>query len=217
MAWDLVMRHHNEQKLIARNTVAELGPLWHILDFHELEESTPDWLRAARPVVEKGYLVSQWTALQFAQNYRSMLFGRPRLPVELPNPLGTFSAPQIPDRNRQIAIMVSLKVTGPIQVAKKTLVQPAGSVNEAEAMAAGFSKSAGAAIRHVLNGGRGMIRVLADADELALGVAGVADEGCCDSCHFLETPILKKTATARQMDAIAVGHDACVCSARLVY
>lgn len=211
MASEIVLRHHAEQKLIARNVVAELAPLWNILDFHDLNGSTADWLRAVRPVVERGFLTSQYVAAEFARNYRAALFPAAEpLEVNLPNPLGLFGTQMIQDRQAQLRIMVSMKVTGPVHVMK---LMP---MDEAEAMARGFSKSSGAATRLVLNGGRGMIRLLADADRLAVGVAAVADEDACDSCHFLTTPILK-TAGARKMDAVAVGHDFCRCSAQLVY
>lgn len=209
---DLVIRHHEHQKLIARQTVSELAPLWGILDVTDLRGTTADWLRAVRPVVEKGYLTSRYVAAEFVKVYRSQIFPHATLlPInDIPNPLGVFGTPMIPDRDMQIRIMVSMKVTGPVQVQK---LMP---MDETEAMARGFSKSTGAATRLVLNGGRGMVRLLADADQLAVGVAGVADEGSCESCQFLTTPILK-TDGARKMDAVAVGHDFCKCSAKLYY
>lgn len=208
---ELVARHHDEQKLIARNVVAELYPLWGLLDFNDLRGSTADWLRAVRPVIERGFLTSQYVALQFAKNYRRALFPDAEpLEYELPNPLGVFGPQLITDRQAQIRIMVSMKVTGPVHVAN---LMP---MEETEAMERGFSKSSGAATRLVLNGGRGIIRLLADVDELAIGVVGVADEDSCESCRFLTTPILK-SAGARKMDAVAVGHDFCRCSAALVY
>lgn len=211
MADELVMRHHREQKLIARNAIAELHPLWRILDFNDLRGSTADWLKAVRPVVEKGYLTSQYVAAEFVKSYRrAVLPAADQLLVEVPNPLGVFGNPIIPDRNTQIKIMVAMKVTGPVHVAK---LMP---MDQQEAMDKGFSKSTGAAIRLILNGGRGMVRLLADADPMARGVVGVADEDACEPCKSLTTPILKSRGR-RQMDAVAVGHDFCGCSAALVY
>lgn len=216
MAWELVTRHHEAQKLVARNAVAELQPLWRILDVHDLKGTTPDWLKAARPVVEKGFLTSQFVAADFVNSYRAEIFPLvERLPLDLPNPLGVFGAPVIPDRRTQVQIMVSLKVTGPGFVMSNS---PPGITEEQlkTVMDNGFSKSTGAAIRLILNGGRGLVRLAADVDELAQGVAGVADDDCCDSCNFLTTPILKRDGE-RKMNAVAIGHDFCKCSARLVY
>ena len=216
MAYEIVARHHAEQKLIARNAVAELAPLWNILDVHDLKGTTADWLRAVRPVVEKGFLVSQFVAAEFVNDYRSAVFpDAGRLALDVPNPLGIFATPRIPDRNTQVQIMVAMKVTGPGFVMSNSV--PGMTERDlAEVMRNGFSKSTGAATRLVLNGGRGMVRLAVDADPLAVGVAGVADEDACDSCQFLTTPILKRDGV-RRMNAVAVGHDFCKCSCRLVY
>lgn len=206
---ELINRHHQSQKLVARNVVAELVGLWEMLDFHDLQGTTADWLKATRPVLERGYLVSRYVAAEFVNQYRSTVLPISEPLIVLPNPLGIFVAPEV-DPDVSVRMMVSMKVTGPVHVAK---LMP---MDETEAMRAGLSKSSGAAIRLVLNGGRGMVRLLADVDEHAVGVAGVADETACDSCQFLTTPILKREG-ARKMDAVAVGHDFCQCSARLVY
>lgn len=206
---ELVQRHHESQKLIARNAVAELEPLWGMLDFHALEETTADWLKATRPVLERNYLVSQFVAAEFVNAHRASILSVAEPLIVLPNPLGAFVTPTV-DRKVSLGFMISMKVTGPLHVAK---LMPAP---QEEAMRAGLSKSSGAAVRLVLNGGRGMVRFLADHDDAAVGVAGVADETACESCQFLTTPILKRDG-ARKMDAVAIGHDFCRCSARLVY
>lgn len=208
----MVAWHHANQKLIARNVVAELQPLWGILDFHALEESTPDWLRAVRPVIERGFLVSQYTALEFVKSYRqAVLPSADPLDFHLPNPLGLFGSQPIPDREVSVKIMVSMKVTGPVHVAHQT-----GSMPQEDALYAGFSKSSGAATRLVLNGGRGMVRQMADVDSAAVGIAGVVDPESCDICRALDKTFYK-TDGPRAMDRVAVGHDFCRCSATLVY
>jgi len=205
-----VARHHQDQHQIARNLIAELHPLWSLLEFHALPETTPRWLLAVRPVVERAYLVSQYTAAQFVQEYRAELFPQADpLGVQVPNPLGAFGSPiAIPDVDTQIRIMVSMRVTGPLHVAH---LMP---MEEQEAMQRGFSKSTGAAIRIALNGGRGMVRMMANIDPLAKGVAAVADEDACEMCAPLTKPVPLDSPKA---DLVAVGHDACRCSARIVY
>lgn len=212
----LVARHHDEQKLIARNVVAALYPVWEILDFHDLKRTTAPWLKVARPIVEKGYLTSQYVAAEFVKNYRSAAYpGAEALAVELPNPLGALTTPQIPDRQVSIRILASLRVTGPIWLSSQS--QPGMSTDAIpQMMRDGFSKSTGAVTRLVLNGGRGMVRTLAGADPLARGVVGIADSDACQGCQFLTRPIMK-SAGARKMNAVAVGHDFCTCSAKPVY
>lgn len=208
---ELINRHHQEQKMVAANVIAQLHPLWGLLDFHDLEGTTADWLRAVRPVVERGILTSQYVAAEFVKSYRaSALPHAEPLSFQMPSPVGIFSNASIPDRNTQLAIMVSMKVTGPVSVAR---MMP---MDEQTAMAKGFSKSCGAATRLVLNGGRGMVRLLADHDQFARGVVGVVDENACNLCQEKAIPVMK-TEGAKSMDAIAVGHDFCKCSAALVY
>lgn len=212
----LVSLHHEEQKLIARNVVAELAPLWLILDFHDLRGTTAPWLKAIRPVIERGYLTSQYVAAEFVKNYRRVeLPDSDQLEVDVPNPLGTFSDIPIPDRQVQVKIMVSMQVTGPVWMASNSFDGMTYSDMQ-DIKQRGFSKSTGAATRLVLNGGRGMVRMLVDADEMARGIAGVADDDSCESCKFLTKPIMKSDGK-RKMNAVAVGHDFCTCSAKPVY
>lgn len=215
---DLVALHHENQKLIARNLVAELGPLFGILDFHDLRGTTADWLKAVRPVVEKGFLVSQYTAAQFYLNYRSTVVPSAEpLDVEVPNPLGAFGVTVEPDRHVRMVIMVAMKVTGPVHMAENS--HPGMSVEDIPEIAQdALLKSSGAAVRIALNGGRGMVRTMVDADPLSKGVRSVADEDACDSCRFLASRVLLKgQATERQMNAVAVGHDWDRCSVSPIF
>lgn len=208
---ELVNRHHHEQKVLAANVIAQLHPLWGLLDFHDLEGTTGDWLKAVRPVVERGILSSQYVAAGFVKSYRASILPHAEpLDFQFPDPVGVFSNASIPDRRTQLAIMVAMKVTGPVSVVH---MMP---MDEQTAMAKGFSKSCGAATRLVLNGGRGMVRLLADHDRYARGVVGVADENACEGCQAKTVPVLK-SAGAKAMDAVAVGHDFCKCSAAIVY
>lgn len=213
MSLELVNRHHQQQKLIAVNVIAELHPLWSLLDFHDLVGSTPNWLRASRSVVERGFLTSQYVAAEFVKSYRSAILPHASpLDIQMPSPLGIFGTPAIPDPDIRLRIMVSLKVTGPVYVGN---LMP---MEETEAMAKGFSKLSGAATRLVLNGGRGMVRLMAGADPEAVGVIGVNDDdNACDSCKFLSTHPMMKADGGRKMDLVAVGHDYCKCSARPVF
>lgn len=213
MTPEIVVRHHSEQKLIARNVIAELHPLWGLLDFYNLGGSTATWLKASRSVIERGYLASQYVAAEFVKNYRSSVLPHASpLDIQMPSPLGIFGTQAIPDRDTSIRIMVSLKVTGPVYISN---LMP---MEEPEAMAKGFSKMSGAATRLVLNGGRGMVRMLAGADPEAIGVIAVNDdENACESCKFLSSRPMLKVDGDRKMDLVAVGHDFCKCSAAPIY
>lgn len=198
--------------------VGELEPLWNILDFHRLKETTAPWLKAVRPVVERGYLTSQYVAAEFVKASRTVAhLDAPKLEVDVPNPLGPFGFHHPADKRTQLGIAVAMKVTGPGSVYANS---SPGMTEEQipEILKTGFSKSSGAAIRIVLNGGRGMVRTMVEADPIAKGVQSMADPDSCDSCRFLaEYPLLKGVHTAKQMDAVAIGHDHCTCSAYPIF
>lgn len=214
----LVAMHHEEQKLLVRNVVAELAQLWPLLDFHNLKGTTAPWLKAVRPIIEKGYLTSQYVAAQFVNSYRSAVLpvAEP-LNVNVPNPFGALGVVAPADRDTQLRIMVAMKVTGPGWMIKNS--RPGMTEDQVpQIMRDGFSKSTGAATRIVLNGGRGMVRTFLDADPEAIGIQAVADDDACRACTTLaETPLMKDKHSSRQLDAVAVGHDFCTCSAKLIY
>ncbi|MFM8798888.1 MAG: hypothetical protein ACKODT_08020 [Fluviibacter sp.] len=198
--------------------VEELGHLWHILDPHDLKGTTASWLKSVRPVVERGYLTSQYVAAEFVKaSHNAALPGAPDLTVEIPNPLGAFGFHVQSDRKTQLRIAVSMKVTGPVTVANDS--KPGMSkIQIHELMQNGLNKSSGAAVRLALNGGRGMVRMLAEADDSIKGVQSVAEDDACKSCRFLaETPLFKGVHTPKQLDAVAVGHDHCLCSVKPIF
>jgi hypothetical protein len=213
---DLASLHHQEQKLIARNVVDQLEPVWNVLNPHELVRDTSQWLKMVRPIVERGFLASQYVAAEFVKNYRStQLIGAKPLDLGEPDPLGPFGMHKKADRDVSLKIMVSMKVTGPGWVIGRSF-QGMTPDDTSDLMKRGFSKSTGAATRIVLNGGRGVVLDLVQADDLARGVAGVADSTACNGCLFLTDPIMKSDGK-RKMNAIAVGHDFCNCSAIPIY
>jgi hypothetical protein len=208
---EMVIQHHELQKHIASTTVAQFMPHWGILDFHDLRATTAPWLKATRPVVEQGFLHSRRAAAEFVKNYR-----RAVLPDAEEMPKSGLLAERVSvDRQTSLRVMTSLKVTGPVWVANQS--KPGMNPNTIpQIMRGGLSKSTGAVIRLVLNGGRRMVRDLAGADDLAQGVAGIADSDACQGCQFLTRPIMKSSG-ARKMDAVAVGHDFCNCSTKPIY
>ena len=215
----LVQQHHAEQRHLARTVVAELSPLWLILDFHNLKGTAPAWLKATRPIIEKGYLTSQYVAAQFVKNYRNaQLPAAPPLELEIPNPYGPLGLTDPAPKDIQIRIMTAMQVTGPVWIANNS--KPGMTVEQIpELMQRAFSKTAGSATRLVLNGGRGMVRTYLDADPQAVGIRSVlSQDSTCRTCSSLASMRLYKTKNSKkQLDAVAVGHDFCTCSAVLLY
>ncbi len=196
--------------------VAALAPTWLILDPRNIRGTSAPWLKASRPLVERGFLTSQYVAAEFVKNYRNAsLPSEEPLDIQFPNPLGVLSDPVIPDRSVSIRIMVSMQVTGPVWLQNR---MSEGMTDEAvaEVSRLGFSKLSGAVTRLVLNGGRGVVRQIVGFDSAARGIAGVASDGSCSACKFLTKPIMKSDGD-KKMDAVAVGHDFCTCSAKPIY
>jgi hypothetical protein len=213
---DLVSLHHQEQKLIARNVVDQLVPIWNVLNPHELVDTTSKWLKMVRPVIERGFLASQYVAAEFVKNYRNTQLPSEK-PLDLgePDPLGPFGMHKKADRDTSLRIMVSMKVTGPGWVIGRSFKGMTPD-DTSDLMKRGFSKSTGAATRIVLNGGRGVVLDLVREDDLARGVAGVADPAACNGCQFLTNAIMKSDGL-RKMSAVSVGHDFCNCSVKPIY
>lgn len=204
---DLVSHHHEEQKDISRSVISELGQYWWLLNFHELRDTTPKWLKMVVPVVEKGCLKSATVAAEFVKHYRTSVH-------PLAEPFHA-TVPERLTRQSKARIAASLTVTGPVWMAQRC--KPGmDTTTIPQIKRDGFSKVSGAVVRMVLNGGRGMVRSLAGADPLARGVAGIADPDACNGCQFLTTPVMKSDGE-KKMDAVAVGHDFCTCSVKPIY
>ncbi len=68
-AWFLLL-HQAEQRSIAGRVVKRLQPLWHILDFRDLQKTQLPWIEAVTPVLQDGYERSQIAAARFLADYR---------------------------------------------------------------------------------------------------------------------------------------------------
>lgn len=210
----LISQHHREQGLIARNVIAQLNSLWGILDFHDLHGTQADWLKSVRPVVEQGYLTSQYVAAQFSQTYRDASFPNASpLDLDFPNPLGLFNGSMIQDKEVQLRIMVSMKVTGPDWITNNTLGK---EPDAADLMRRGFSKSSGAATRLTLSGGRNAMVLIAGADQLASGIERIVGDTACESCKSRPTAMDKTAGHDAMLQTVAC-HDFGNCTAAIIY
>jgi len=215
---ELVYRHLQAQRLLARNTVAELALYWPQIDIDNIRGSTAPWLKSIRPVIERGYLTSQYLAAEFYKNYRRQVLPNAEpFVLDVPNPFGAFGVHQPAPRDTQMKIMVSQKVTGPDWVENHTTGQEAYPEKQ-EILRNGFSKSSGSAIRLVLGGGRGLVLLAVLADPLAMGIQRVVDpQSDCTSCIAAgREPVLKSAGKERMWKAVA-GHDFDACGSRPVF
>jgi hypothetical protein len=160
--------HRVAQANLATDTVGKLTVVWK----HLLKPANLNDYATYLDVMTGLIRANRTTSAQVAAAY----YGASRaLYVDAPYDPTLFDA--IPDEQ----IMTSLLVTGPVRV--KTLIGNGESMETALNRA--LIASAGAATRHVANGGRETVRGNALADEWATGWRRVTDGNPCSFCAML--------------------------------
>lgn len=183
----LTEQHRILQRRLAALTVAQMRQLWRLLDPENLPASSEDWLTATVAMIERNHAASAALSARYFVQFRQ---------TEVRD--GAFQLPPAPILNREQAT-TSLTVTGISRVAEgKTAVDTA----------------AAAAVRLVLNGGRGTLVDAVEADPVALGWIRVTDGDPCAFCALLASrgPTFKSQGSAGFQ-----AHDSCACTAEPVY
>jgi hypothetical protein len=247
--WWLAQRyvedHRDDQETIAAALALQLFPLWGLMRFEELDDTTVPWLQASLPIIQRAYQQSQHVTARFVQNYRWALnaeaepieFVLPRveIPAGVPvhrgqqlewDPLKGIEAPAF--NNQQVA--TNLVVNGPVKV-KAAMPGP-----EQDLMEAAQVQSTGAAIRQAANGGREVTKQAVKRDRIAIGWARVTDAAPCYYCALLASrgAVYKENSFAasdqrfkanpdgsglnpEMYNDVAKVHDNCRCMLRPVY
>lgn len=197
LAFWLAVRHQEEQQQIANRTAAGLSLLWGALDFNRLDETTPAWLHATTLQVEQQFRESETAAFNYVQGAKWAVEPMSR---ELSQIKTVF-----PLRDFQLA----MRATGPATVKAATqrgFSPPVGRAQQlsgvlapelprvdvdavrSDAMALGKLTSTGAAVKHVLNGGRGQVQeqIFADARkrDTPIGWARFTEDSDTGPCYF---------------------------------
>lgn len=187
------------QLRLAAQTISQMRAAWGLLDPTELDATFERWLRVAVPVVRNNRAASARLASAYLAAFRKAETGvRTGAPVVLAAPVDVK------------AVTASLLVTGPwsIKTAMTRGVDLARAVDVAEA------RSAAAAMRHTLDGGRGMIVDTVAADRQALGWARVAS---ANSCAFCAMTASRGPDYGSEASAGFEAHDGCQCGVEPVY
>lgn len=215
MWWSV--QHQVAQEQIAASTAAGLALLWPLLNFADLDKSTPGWLHAVTLQIERGWNESAAEGFQFFKG--ALLSMEPD--AELPE------APvkvQFPAQEIQTA----MRVTGPVEVKR----QLARAVPEGEAMQAGKDRSEGVGVAKTVDGGRSA--VMAEVERVApkrikqrkaIGWARVTDDAPCYFCAilaskgavYLSKDAFKSTDAKYEGKGTAKVHDHCACTMRPVF
>lgn len=196
-AW-LADRHAKDQETIADNLAVAFFPLWQIMRFNDLDASSARFAEAAVPIVETSFLQSQRLATAFNANVRfvDLVFEIPLLfdvpDVQRPTGVGvdSFRVPDlrvggaeqrtVPLQQFDRADVVKTLVIESNYMTKRAMPGP-----EEEIMRAASVRTAGAAIRESLNGGRGVTDRVLRTDRRVKGFARVTDSNPCPLCAVL--------------------------------
>lgn len=184
---ELVRGFRSEQLGIRARMLRTLLRLWPLLDVRRIDATAPEWLRLnVRTIADYRHESARAAAAHY-QRLRS---------VEAP------SAPAYrarwldsqPDTAGYEAIRQSLIVTGPVAVKKATAKLVVGTGADADdstrraldkIRATALTQVEGAASRHVLDGGREVLREEASRDRVALGFARRSDGDPCYFCALM--------------------------------
>lgn len=195
------------QLRLAAQVVAQMRSVWGLLDPEDLDATFERWLRVAVPVVRNNRAASARLAAAYIAAFRRAELGTLEgLPAVVAAPVDVR------------AVTTSLLVTGPWSV-KKAMIR---GVEVARAADVAEARSAAAAMRHVLDGGRETILPTVAADQRALGWARVASGNACAFCAMLASrgPVFSAASVRGDMFGPATAfeaHDGCQCGAEPVY
>lgn len=203
----LTEQHRKAQLAIRAAALRETLRLWPALDPLRLDDTAPLWLRLMLALVGQWRSASARRAQEYYRAFREVETGD-RL-VE--------AVSALPDEVDPRQLVTSLSVTGPVRI--KYLTERAVEPETASRMA--LRDVSGAAGRHVLEGGRGMVDRLALVDERAIGWARVTDGDPCAFCAmaagrgfvFRSREAALRTTARSKRGPGQKWHDGCGCGA----
>jgi hypothetical protein len=199
VATRLTETHRVAQVRLGARTIAQLRAAWGLLDPVDLDATYERWLKVAIPIVQSNRAVSARVAAAYLAAFRRVELGTlDGLSVVLAAPADVK------------AVTTSLLMTGPwsMKTAMTRGVALAQAADVAEA------RSAAAAMRHTLDGGRATIIDTVAADRQALGWARVAS---ANSCAFCAMTASRGPDYGSESSASFEAHDGCQCGAEPVY
>lgn len=193
----LTEAHRLAQARLGTQVVADMFTVWRLLDVDRLDRTFDRWLTAVVPIVQARRTTSARLAANYLTTFRVLELGD-----------DTFT-PVLAEEATEQAVVTSMLVTGPAAIRSAR----AKGVPSPTAVATAQARSAAAAMRHALGGGRDTIAATAAADPKALGWARATAGKACHFCAMLAArgPVFSdRTVSFR-------AHDGCSCSAEPTY
>jgi hypothetical protein len=220
---DLTRRFRTEQLGIRARMLRALLRLWPLLDVRRLDATAPEWLRLNVQTIAEHRRESAWAAAAYYERLRAAEA------ASVPPYRARWLDSQV-DTVAHNAIRQSLIVTGPVAIKKASakLTVITGTDPDAVAQraldkirATALTQVEGAASRHVLDGGREVLREEAARDPVALGFARRSDGDPCYFCALMisrgfvyrsETDAGRSANTKFVGDGLYKFHDHCACT-----
>lgn len=203
----LTEAHRLAQARLGADTVRQMIAAWPLLDVQDLDKTVGRWLQVTMPLIRAQRTRSARLAGNYLVTFRALELG-----------VGARAfVPTLVEEVDAEALLTSLTVTGPAAVksAMKRGAKEGEPGGRLLRWAADIAKarSAAAAMRHVLNGGRETIVETVASDPRALGYARAASGRACAFCAMLASrgPVYSEDSVDFE------AHDHCSCSAEPVY
>jgi hypothetical protein len=195
----LTEAHRTAQARLGATTVRQMLAAWPLLQLDNLDGTFDRWLQVVVPLVGAQRRQSARLAANYIATFRTLELGAAAGALQ----------PVLAEELEVEQLATSMLVTGPAMIRRALARQTPARKAIANAQRA----SAGAAMRHVLNGGRETIVGTVDADKKAVGWARATSGRPCAFCAMLASrgPVYESGTV--HFDA----HDHCSCSAEPVY
>lgn len=194
----LTEAHRLAQIRLGAGVVARMHAAWRLLDVEDLDGTFPSWHEVVTALVQVSRRNSATLAANYLATFRALELG-----------LGTALNPVLAEAVNARALATSMLVTGPVSI--RSALARGVSLEQAARTAEG--RTAGAAMRHALDGGRQTLVRTTSSDRRALGWARATSGSPCAFCAMLASrgPVYGADAVDFKT------HDHCSCVPEPVY
>lgn len=194
---ELSRQHAQDQETLANNLYVTLWPLWAIMDYENLDESSVLFAEAALPAIETTYLQSQRLAAAYEANVRfATLPTAEPMPILAPLvqiPRGVrvdhFELPSFGPDPGSDAVVLDPPALDDIRtsllVESNYRIKAQMPIPEDEVMEGALYNTSGAAVRQGLKGARNVTHNVIQRDRRVLGYARYTDSNPCHFCALL--------------------------------
>ena len=191
LAMFLILRHRDDQELLADRLEVDVARSWRTLDFHDLARTEVAWLDATLDKVSFRHEQSQKLSAALANDLRTLVAlenGRPiPAPIRVVHPSDPIREPDLEGPTIVAQSLNERAVARRLMAAGPGAVKHAMPAPEDIAMQKGLSGATGVAVEVAGAGGRSISLQAADVDDELVGYQRVceSDNRVCAFCALL--------------------------------